>query len=39
MVVLLLPNTTGLDGSDDIRDFATTHFLPSLPVVLRAVPV
>jgi len=24
---------------DDIRAFATTHFLPSLPTALRAVPV
>jgi hypothetical protein len=24
---------------DDIRGFATAHFLPSLPAALRAVPV
>jgi AcrR family transcriptional regulator len=37
-MVLLLPSTQPLDTADDIRAFATQHFLPSLPVALRAVP-
>ncbi|GAA1429679.1 TetR/AcrR family transcriptional regulator [Mycobacterium cookii] len=38
-MVLLLPAREPLVDADDIREFATTHFLPSLPVALRAVPV
>ncbi len=38
-MVLLLPAREPLAGADDIRAFATTHFLPSLPVALRALPV
>ena len=38
-MVLLLPSVTPLDTADDIRAFATTHFLPSVPATLRAVPV
>jgi hypothetical protein len=38
-MLLLLPTRETLADADDIRAFATTHFLPSLPAVLRAVPV
>jgi AcrR family transcriptional regulator len=38
-MVLLLPARKPLVDDDDIRAFATTHFLPSLPAALRAVPV
>jgi AcrR family transcriptional regulator len=38
-MVLLLPSTQPLDTADDIRAFATRHFLPSLPAVLGAAPV
>lgn len=38
-MVLMLPSVQPLETADDIRAFATTHFLPSLPVALRAVPV
>jgi AcrR family transcriptional regulator len=38
-MVLLLPSTQPLDTANDIRAFATRHFLPSLPAVLRAAPV
>ncbi|UQX12020.1 TetR/AcrR family transcriptional regulator [Candidatus Mycobacterium methanotrophicum] len=37
--VLLLPSRKPRTDADDIRAFATEHFLPSLPVALRAVPV
>jgi AcrR family transcriptional regulator len=37
-MVLLLPSAQPLETADDIRAFATKHFLPSLPVALRAVP-
>jgi AcrR family transcriptional regulator len=37
-MALLLPSTQPLETADDIRAFATRHFLPSLPVALRAVP-
>jgi AcrR family transcriptional regulator len=37
-MVLLLPSSQPLETADDIRAFATRHFLPSLPVALRAVP-
>jgi AcrR family transcriptional regulator len=38
-MVLLLPARQPLVDAHDIREFATAHFLPSLPAVLRAVPV
>ena len=38
-MVLLLPSRKPLTNPDDIRAFATEHFLPSLPAALRAVPV
>jgi AcrR family transcriptional regulator len=37
-MALLLPSGQPLDTVDDIRAFATRHFLPSLPAALRAVP-
>jgi AcrR family transcriptional regulator len=37
-MVLLLPSAQPLETADDIRAFATQHFLPSLPLALRAVP-
>lgn len=39
MLVLLLPSTHSLSSVDDIRAFARTHFLPSLPAALRPVRV
>ena len=39
VMLLLLPSRKPLTSADDIRAFATEHFLPSLPAVLRAVPV
>ena len=38
-MLLLLPSREPLSSADEIRAFATEHFLPSLPAVLRAVPV
>jgi hypothetical protein len=38
-MLLLLPARRTMVDDDDIRAFATTHFLPSLPAALRAVPV
>jgi AcrR family transcriptional regulator len=38
-MVLLLPSRKPLTDADDIRAFATEHFLPSLPAALRAVTV
>jgi AcrR family transcriptional regulator len=38
-MVLLLPSRRPLTSAEDIRGFATEHFLPSLPAALRAVPV
>ena len=38
-MVLVLPSRRPLTDADDIRAFATEHFLPSLPAALRAVPV
>jgi hypothetical protein len=35
----LLPTRESLADAEDIRAFATTHFLPSLPAALRAIPV
>ncbi len=37
-MVLLLPSVAPLDTAEDIRAFATRHFLPSLPAALRTVP-
>jgi len=37
-MALLLPGARPLHTADDIRAFATPHFLPSLPAALRAVP-
>jgi AcrR family transcriptional regulator len=37
-MLLLLPSPRPLVSADDVRAFATTHFLPSLPKSLRAVP-
>jgi AcrR family transcriptional regulator len=39
MMAMLLPSSEPLETADDIRAFATKHFLPSLPEALRAVPV
>lgn len=39
MMALLLPGARPLDTADDLRDFATVHFLPSLPEMLRTVSV
>ncbi|CAN5129770.1 TetR/AcrR family transcriptional regulator [soil metagenome] len=39
MMALLLPGSRPLETADDLRVFATTHFLPSLPVALRGVAV
>ena len=36
-MVLLLPSAQPLETADDIRAFATQHFLPSLPAALRTV--
>ncbi|MGV0836626.1 TetR/AcrR family transcriptional regulator [Mycolicibacterium thermoresistibile] len=36
-MVLLLPSVQPLDSADDVRAFATQHFLPSLPAALRTV--
>ena len=36
-MVLLLPGVTPLDTAEDLRAFATRHFLPSLPEALRTV--
>jgi AcrR family transcriptional regulator len=38
-MLLLLPARQQLLDAEDIREFATAHFLPSLPAVLRALPV
>ncbi|MGH3552249.1 MAG: TetR/AcrR family transcriptional regulator, partial [Mycobacterium sp.] len=38
-MVLLLPSRQPLNSVDDVRTFATEHFLPSLPALLRAVRV
>lgn len=37
-MVLLVPSAAPLETADDIRAFATQHFLPSLPAALRTVP-
>lgn len=36
LMVLLLPSLESIDTPDEIRAFATAHFLPSLPAALRA---
>lgn len=36
-MVLLLPSVQPLQSADDVRAFATRHFLPSLPAALRSV--
>ncbi|MGV9798292.1 TetR/AcrR family transcriptional regulator [Mycobacterium sp. NPDC003449] len=36
-MVLLLPGVQPMESADDIRAFATRHFLPSLPAVVRSV--
>src|SRR6201986_3646319 len=36
-MVLVLPSRRRLTSSEDIRAFATEHFLPSLPAALRAL--
>ena len=36
MMLLLLPSGEPIETADQIRDFATRHFLPSLPQALRA---
>ena len=38
-VVLLLPSAEPVRTPDELRAFATRHFLPSLPAALRVVPV
>jgi AcrR family transcriptional regulator len=38
LMALLLPGPRPLHTADDIRAFATAHFLPSLPSALRMVP-
>ena len=38
-MLLLLPSRQPLLDAEDIRAFATAHFLPSLPTALRALPV
>lgn len=38
-MALLLPSREPLDSVEDIRAFATGHFLPSLPAALRTIPV
>ncbi|HEX9176560.1 MAG TPA: helix-turn-helix domain-containing protein [Mycobacterium sp.] len=35
LMALLLPSSRPLDTADDVRVFATAHFLPSLPSALR----
>jgi AcrR family transcriptional regulator len=37
-MVLLLPSAQPLQTADEIREFATRHFLPSLPASVRTVP-
>jgi AcrR family transcriptional regulator len=38
-MALLLPGAHPLDTAEDIRAFAAAHFLPSLPVTLRATRI
>ena len=37
-MVLLLPSMQPLETADEVRAFATRHFLPSLPAAVRSVP-
>jgi hypothetical protein len=37
-MALLLPSAQPVGTADEIRAFATQHFLPSLPAALRTVP-
>lgn len=39
LMALLLPGTEPLRTPEDIRAFAATHFLPSLPAQLQAAPL
>lgn len=39
MMLLLLPSADPVDTADDIRAFATRHFLPSIPADLRTAKV
>lgn len=39
MMLMLLPSAAPAETPDEIRAFASKHFLPSLPEALRAVPV
>ena len=36
MMLLLMPSADPVDTAEDVRTFATRHFLPSLPEALRA---
>jgi hypothetical protein len=38
-MALVLPAREPLETADDVRAFATVHFLPSLPAALSAVRV
>jgi hypothetical protein len=38
MLLLLLPSAEPIETADEIRAFATKHFLPSLSAALRADP-
>ncbi len=39
LMLLLLPSLHPIETATEVRAFATTHFLPSLPAALRAVTV
>jgi hypothetical protein len=39
MMLMLLPSGEPVETPDQIRAFASKHFLPSLPEALRVVPV
>lgn len=39
LMIELLPSAEPVETADDIRAFATKHFLPSLPAALTSVPV
>lgn len=38
MMLLLLPSAEPIESAEEIRAFATKHFLPSLPEALRSLP-
>jgi AcrR family transcriptional regulator len=38
-MLLLLPSRQPVLDAEDVRGYATAHFLPSLPTALRALPV